>query len=93
MFLRIIRLEASGVWIGFLGIYVKDNETRASFVHRNGCALNHYAFSTIPDYYVGNDFALHELRKKMQFDFGARLVLVDDYAANTNKIPVQVLEK
>lgn len=75
MFLKIIRLEASGVWIGFLGIYVADNERWASFVRSNGYGTANYALSSIPAYYVGNDFALHDLRQIIQRTFGARLVV------------------
>jgi hypothetical protein len=92
IFDRIIPLEASGVPVGILGLYVAENESRASFVHFNGHWSAGYVFSTIPDYFASNAAALRALRRNAPLKYGARLVLVDDYAANTNKIPVQVLE-
>lgn len=92
MFSRIIHLTASDRPIGLLGLYTAENETRVSFVHKNGHPTVGYAFSTVPAHFADNIFELQYLRRQMQLNYGARLVLTDDYAANKNKMPQQARE-
>ncbi|MFN3692726.1 MAG: hypothetical protein ACK4SL_01335 [Candidatus Paceibacteria bacterium] len=92
-FYKIIYLQAGEVQIGVLGLYVVNNESVGSFVRIDGHHSAGWTLSTVPSYFVGNDFALHDLRHKIQRNFGARLIVRYDYAANLDSRPRAEEEK